>query len=150
MGKKKIDKIQKIECDSQRKVTFCKRKKGVIKKAMELSILCDVSMFLYIYDKKSQRVIHYSSSERNDLMDVFNKKNHREFYTNRDYLKMGGRTGDIDVENLHNYNSPNSIPNLPDISDNVSRIESTYKFSEMVETGYKIFSMKRKETMQTS
>lgn len=114
MGKKKIDKIQKIECDSQRKVTFCKRKRGVLKKAMELSILCDISMFVYIYDQKSQRVIHYSSSENNDLMDIFNKKNHREFFTNRDYIRMGGRTSDIDIKNIGNYNTTLATQNFQD------------------------------------
>ncbi len=53
MGKKKIDKIARIPIDSQRKVTYCKRKKGILKKSMELSILCDVSMFVFIYDKKA-------------------------------------------------------------------------------------------------
>jgi len=114
MGKKKIDKIQKIESDSQRKVTFCKRKRGVLKKAMELSILCDVTMFVYVYDKKTQRVIHYSSDENNDLMDIFNLKNHREFYTNRDYIRMGGRPTDIDIKNIDNFNTQLLVQNIHD------------------------------------
>ena len=40
MGKKKIETIELIQDVVQRNVTFCKRKKGLIKKAMEVSILC--------------------------------------------------------------------------------------------------------------
>ena len=52
MGKKKIDKIERINDDIVRRVTYCKRKKGLLKKSIELSILCDVTMFMVIYDKE--------------------------------------------------------------------------------------------------
>lgn len=41
MGKKKIDKLKLIESRTQRNVAFCKRKRGFLKKAIELSCLCD-------------------------------------------------------------------------------------------------------------
>jgi hypothetical protein len=41
MGKRKIDKSKKIENKNQRSVAFCKRKRGFLKKAIELSRLCD-------------------------------------------------------------------------------------------------------------
>lgn len=59
--RKRIDKIRKIENLSHRKVTYCKRKKGLLKKAIELSLLCDLKMFVFIYDKNQRRVIHYAS-----------------------------------------------------------------------------------------
>jgi len=41
MGKAKIVSITKIEDEIKRNVTFHKRKRGFLKKAMELSLLCE-------------------------------------------------------------------------------------------------------------
>ena len=90
MGKHRIDKIKKIENATSRKVTFCKRKKGLIKKSIEFSTLCDVSVFLFIYDKNQQRCMHFASDPNEDFLQFFNKKYHREFFSNRDYSKVGG------------------------------------------------------------
>ena len=47
MGRGKID-IRRIENSSSRKVTFSKRRVGLVKKAQELSILCDAQVGLLI------------------------------------------------------------------------------------------------------
>ena len=52
-------------------------------------------MFMLIYDKKQGRVIHYSSDPEENILSFFNEKCHREFYSNRDYIKMGGRKEDF-------------------------------------------------------
>lgn len=51
MGKKKLEKIERIQNDNTRKVTYCKRKKGLLKKAIELSKLCDQVCYVFIYDR---------------------------------------------------------------------------------------------------
>ena len=52
MGKRKLLKIDKIPDKNTRKITSNKRKKGILKKAIELSKLCDHKVFLYIYDEQ--------------------------------------------------------------------------------------------------
>ena len=41
MGKRKYEKIDRIENINNRNVTYHKRTKGLIKKSIELSVLCD-------------------------------------------------------------------------------------------------------------
>ena len=61
MGKKKLESIDKIVDKNSRNVTYCKRKRGLIKKAIELSKLCEQHIYLIIFDKEKQRLIEYSS-----------------------------------------------------------------------------------------
>ncbi|TYZ60778.1 hypothetical protein PybrP1_005058 [[Pythium] brassicae (nom. inval.)] len=60
MGRKKI-KIQRIEDDRNRAVTFAKRKNGIFKKAMELSKLCDCEIALIVFDSNN-KLYQYSST----------------------------------------------------------------------------------------
>ncbi|KAG4999826.1 hypothetical protein JHK87_020898 [Glycine soja] len=48
MGKKKVE-IKRIENKSTRQITFSKRRNGLMKKARELSILCDAKVALLIF-----------------------------------------------------------------------------------------------------
>jgi len=41
MGKRKINVTTPIENDTRRDVTYSKRKRGILKKAIELSKMCD-------------------------------------------------------------------------------------------------------------
>ena len=59
MGKNKIDTTQKITDLMQRNVTYHKRKKGLIKKAIELSSLIDADIILIINYKEKDRVVTY-------------------------------------------------------------------------------------------
>jgi hypothetical protein len=87
MGRNKI-KIEKIKNDRIRQVTFYKRKRGLLKKAMELSLLCDVEVFLCIVDKNEKMMIF---SSENDIKDFKNKyldkyTDARELYTLNDVI----------------------------------------------------------------
>lgn len=95
MGKRRLGRIELIQNANTRKVTFCKRKKGLLKKSIELSILCNLETHILISDPKDGRCIHFSSNPKKNLLSYFNEKCHREFFTNSDYLKMGGRREDL-------------------------------------------------------
>ena len=49
--------LAKIEDSSDRQSTFCKRKRGLLKKAIEISKLCDVFVHLVIFDQEKQRLV---------------------------------------------------------------------------------------------
>ena len=72
MGKKRIDKMTRLVNNNTRKVTLCKRKKGVIKKMIELSILCDLKIFMLIHDEANSRATHFLSHKNFDIVKSFN------------------------------------------------------------------------------
>ena len=48
-----------INDQNKRHTTYLKRKNGLIRKAMQLSIFCGVEIFLVIYDKERKRYSQY-------------------------------------------------------------------------------------------
>ena len=52
MGRNKVDVFALINNEFRRTVAYSKRKRGLIKKAMELSVMCDQYVSLTIFDKK--------------------------------------------------------------------------------------------------
>ncbi|KAM3200036.1 transcription factor CAULIFLOWER D-like isoform X1 [Capsicum annuum] len=60
MGRKKLE-IKPILDNSCRQIAFCKRRKGLIKKARELSILCDVDVGVVIVSNRG-RLHEFSST----------------------------------------------------------------------------------------
>jgi len=86
MGRQKIT-IEKIKDDRIRQVTFYKRKRGLIKKAMELSLLCGVKLFLSISDKNEKLTLFSSVGKKkcDYFKDVQNEKI-IEFYSDKDVI----------------------------------------------------------------
>ena len=70
MGKKKMENVTYIQNKSLRNVTYCKRKRGLIKKAMELSMLCDQFISIVIYDRVKDKMVVYNSSDEFTLETV--------------------------------------------------------------------------------
>ena len=74
MGKNKI-KIEKIESFKTRTTTLYKRRKGLIKNAMELSLLCDTEVFLAVVDKDREKISYFSTSQNiNDFFSNYLSK----------------------------------------------------------------------------
>ncbi|XP_004973792.1 agamous-like MADS-box protein AGL66 isoform X2 [Setaria italica] len=66
MGRVKLP-IRRIENTTNRQVTFSKRRNGLVKKAYELSVLCDIDVALLMFSP-SGRLSHFSG--RNGVEDV--------------------------------------------------------------------------------
>lgn len=69
MGRGKIE-IKRIENTTNRQVTFCKRRNGLLKKAYELSILCDAEIALIVFSSRG-RLYEYSNNRCVSLL-LFN------------------------------------------------------------------------------
>ncbi|KAJ8478587.1 hypothetical protein OPV22_022314 [Ensete ventricosum] len=63
MGRGKIE-IKRIENTTNRQVTFCKRRNGLLKKAYELSVLCDAEIALIVFSTRG-RLYEYSNNKTN-------------------------------------------------------------------------------------
>lgn len=60
LGRGKIE-IKRIENTTNRQVTFCKRRNGLLKKAYELSVLCDAEVALVVFSTRG-RLYEYANN----------------------------------------------------------------------------------------
>ena len=66
MGRKKIQ-ITKISDERNRQVTFTKRKFGLMKKAYELSVLCDCEISVIIFNSHG-KLFQYASTDMDKVL----------------------------------------------------------------------------------
>ncbi|OIV94487.1 hypothetical protein TanjilG_25549 [Lupinus angustifolius] len=70
MAREKIQ-IKKIDNTTARQVTFSKRRRGLFKKAEELSVLCDADVALIIFSSTG-KLFEYSSSSMKEILERHN------------------------------------------------------------------------------
>nr|XP_026653925.1 LOW QUALITY PROTEIN: myocyte-specific enhancer factor 2D [Zonotrichia albicollis] len=86
MGRKKIQ-IQRITDERNRQVTFTKRKFGLMKKAYELSVLCDCEIALIIFNH-SNKLFQYASTDMDKVLLKYTEYNEpHESRTNADIIE---------------------------------------------------------------
>ncbi|KAI8002195.1 Agamous-like MADS-box protein MADS9 [Camellia lanceoleosa] len=89
MGRGKIE-IKRIENTSNRQVTYSKRRNGILKKAKEITVLCDAQVSLVVFGSSGK--MHEFCSPSTTLVDILEK-----------YHKQSGkRLWDAKHENLSN------------------------------------------------
>nr|USC25859.1 shatterproof [Bixa orellana] len=71
MGRGKIE-IKRIENTTNRQVTFCKRRNGLLKKAYELSVLCDAEVALIVFSSRG-RLYEYANNSVRATIDRYKK-----------------------------------------------------------------------------
>lgn len=110
-------------------VTYCKRKRGLVKKAMELSTLCQQEICVVIYDRNKNKIVHFSSdgfslNEANALVKEHVKTKNKKFENwtckDYDYIKRGQSvTG--------KYRNPMKL----DSDDDLAAVETTPEKPEL-------------------
>ncbi|XP_014017529.2 myocyte-specific enhancer factor 2D homolog isoform X2 [Salmo salar] len=92
MGRKKIQ-IQRITDERNRQVTFTKRKFGLMKKAYELSVLCDCEIALIIFNH-SNKLFQYASTDMDKVLLKYTEYNEpHESRTNVDIMETLRKKG---------------------------------------------------------
>ncbi|KAJ4904132.1 Agamous-like MADS-box protein AGL5 [Raphanus sativus] len=71
IGRGKIE-IKRIENTTNRQVTFCKRRNGLLKKAYELSVLCDAEVALVVFSTRG-RLYEYANSSVRGTIERYKK-----------------------------------------------------------------------------
>ncbi|WVZ72713.1 hypothetical protein U9M48_021130 [Paspalum notatum var. saurae] len=72
-GRGKIE-IKRIENTTNRQVTFCKRRNGLLKKAYELSVLCDAEVALIVFSSRG-RLYEYANNSVKATIERYKKAN---------------------------------------------------------------------------
>ncbi|KAG0517328.1 hypothetical protein BDA96_09G079700 [Sorghum bicolor] len=110
-GKGKTE-IKRIENTTNRQVTFCKRRNGLLKKAYELSVLCDAEVALIVFSSRG-RLYEYSNNSVKATIERYKK-------ANSDNSSAAGTIAEVTIQhykqesarlrqqitNLQNSNSP--------------------------------------------
>ncbi|XP_072038513.1 myocyte-specific enhancer factor 2C-like isoform X2 [Amphiura filiformis] len=87
MGRKKIQ-ISRINDERNRQVTFTKRKFGLMKKAYELSVLCDCEIALIIFNS-TNKLFQYASTDMDKVLLKYTEYNEpHESRTNKDIIDV--------------------------------------------------------------
>nr|ALF08432.1 AGAMOUS-like protein 1 [Thalictrum thalictroides] len=71
MGRGKIE-IKRIENTTNRQVTFCKRRNGLLRKAYELSVLCEAEVALIVFSSRG-RLYEYSNNSVKKTIERYKK-----------------------------------------------------------------------------
>ncbi|KAJ3415811.1 Myocyte-specific enhancer factor 2D [Chytridiales sp. JEL 0842] len=109
MGRKKI-KIAPITDERNRQVTFLKRKFGLMKKAYELSVLCDCEIALIIINHNN-KLVQYASTDMDKILLKYTEYNEpHESRGNADFQNLDG--GDDDDGDFPDTSTPTDLPPL--------------------------------------
>ncbi|KAF3333390.1 MADS-box transcription factor 18-like protein [Carex littledalei] len=110
MGRVKVP-IAKIQNTTTRQVTFSKRRSGLIKKAYELSVLCDIDVALIMFSP-SGKLSHFSGRRRDGNHNVV-IPNKESLISKLEDLKA---QADIVITQASSNNQASSTSNLSEIN----------------------------------
>ncbi|KAA3483198.1 agamous-like MADS-box protein AGL9-like protein [Gossypium australe] len=90
MGRGRVE-LKRIENKINRQVTFAKRRNGLLKKAYELSVLCDAEVALIIFSNRGKLYEFCSSSSHGAPETNVSTREALELSSQQEYLKLKAR-----------------------------------------------------------
>lgn len=97
-------------------ITLNKRKRGIIRKAIEMSTICNQQVYCVIADPKKKTFVEYKSCPKIDFNDYKNF----EFYNDGDYDALSNKfitkkqLEDIQAKHRHDKREPGEFINIKD------------------------------------
>ncbi|XP_065860608.1 MADS-box protein CMB1-like isoform X2 [Euphorbia lathyris] len=86
MGRGRVE-LKRIENKINRQVTFAKRRNGLLKKAYELSVLCDAEVALIIFSNRGKLYEFCSSPSMTKTIDKYQRCSYGSLETNKSMLE---------------------------------------------------------------
>ncbi|KAM6944574.1 myocyte enhancer factor 2cb isoform 5-T5 [Lycodopsis pacificus] len=135
MGRKKIQ-ITRIMDERNRQVTFTKRKFGLMKKAYELSVLCDCEIALIIFNS-TNKLFQYASTDMDKVLLKYTEYNEpHESRTNSDIVEAlskkenkGGESPELESALVL---SPRTEEKYKQINEEFDHMIQTHKIPQAV------------------
>ncbi|XP_052200775.1 agamous-like MADS-box protein MADS1 isoform X4 [Diospyros lotus] len=132
MGRGKIE-IKRIENTTNRQVTFCKRRNGLLKKAYELSVLCDAEVALIVFSNRG-RLYEYANNSVKETIQRYKKacsdssntgsvSELNAQYYQQEAAKLRVQIGNLQNSNRHMRGESLSSLNLRELKNLETRLE---------------------------
>ncbi|XP_077442195.1 myocyte-specific enhancer factor 2C-like isoform X2 [Vanacampus margaritifer] len=141
MGRKKIQ-IARIVDERNRHVTFTKRKFGLMKKAYELSVLCDCEIALIIFNS-TNKLFQYASTDMDKVLLKYTEYNEpHESRTNADIVDTlrkkglsGSESPDMEADDSAGQ-SPETDDKYPKIGDDIDLMLNRQRICGVTPSNY--------------
>uniref|UniRef100_A0A4W5KWK1 Myocyte enhancer factor 2cb n=1 Tax=Hucho hucho TaxID=62062 RepID=A0A4W5KWK1_9TELE len=139
MGRKKIQ-ITRIMDERNRQVTFTKRKFGLMKKAYELSVLCDCEIALIIFNS-TNKLFQYASTDMDKVLLKYTEYNEpHESRTNSDIVEALNKKENKGGESpeLQSALTPRTEEKYKQINEEFDHMIKTHKIHGVPSSNYEM------------
>ncbi|CAA7393387.1 unnamed protein product [Spirodela intermedia] len=158
MGRGRVE-LKRIENKINRQVTFAKRRNGLLKKAYELSVLCDADVSLIIFSNRG-RLYEFSSNSMQKTLERYQKcsysiaepvvpcKETQNSY--QEYLKLKGRVEALQRSERTLLGEDLDSLNTRELEQLENQLEMSLKHIRSIKTQVmldQLCDLKRKEQM---
>ncbi|KAK1273077.1 hypothetical protein QJS04_geneDACA021460 [Acorus gramineus] len=157
MGRGRVE-LKRIENNINRQVTFAKRRNGLLKKAYELSVLCDAEVALIIFSNRGRLFEFCSSSSMLKTLDRYQKCSFhaaessapsRELQSSyQEYLKLKAKVEALQRSQRNLLGEDLGPLNCKELEQLESQLEMSLKQVRSTKTQYmldQLCELKRKE-----
>lgn len=146
MGRGRVE-LKRIENKINRQVTFAKRRNGLLKKAYELSVLCDAEVALIIFSNRGKLYEFCSSSNMLKTLERYQKCSYGSIEVNnkpakelensyREYLKLKSRYENLQRQQRNLLGEDLGPLNSKDLEQIERQLDSSLKQVRSIKTQY--------------